>query len=346
MKRHDWALLAGTVTVATGAGVVIRNVLPERWTIPPDKHESLDVSWQDTASLPSIDVTFLRCGLSVVPELVVVRGGSLIKRVPIAHSAVLVRHPDATFLYDTGLCGDIGSELTGQPLVFRRTLGRFIFERSLRAHLDQLNLAPSDLAFALLSHLHWDHVSGIPDLPGVRLRINRVEHEAEQQGHLNVHRGLFGPHRSLVRQLMRDNPVELFDCAGPAYEGFPSSYDLLGDGALVLVPLPGHTAGHMGMFVNRSNGPRLFLIGDAAWVAANYLRPATMLPLIWYAVTSDDAMARRTLLALRRFSFRRPDVALIAMHDSAAQAAIMQPQPILVDPAPGQPGPDRNGDTF
>jgi N-acyl homoserine lactone hydrolase len=311
MKPSDWALPAGTMLVAMGAGVVIRDLLPERWTIPPD--DSPVERPGDTASLPSVDVTFLRCGVTTVPELVAVRGGTL-ARVTIAHSAVLVRHPAATLLYDTGLCGDIGRYLARRSLVFRHTLGRFTFERSLGAHLRSLSLVPSDLACVLVSHLHWDHVSGVPDLPDVRLCINRVEHEAAQ-------RGLFDAHHGLVRELMRDNPIELFDCAGPAYEGFPSSYDLFGDGALVLVPLPGHTAGHTGLFVNRSNGPRLLLIGDAAHVAANYERPATMHPLLWSAVTSDDATARRTLLALHRFTRRRPEVALIAMHDAEAQAA-------------------------
>jgi hypothetical protein len=74
------------------------------------------------------------------------------------------------------------------------------------------------------------------------------------------------------------------------------------------------------MFINRSNGPRLLLIGDAAHVAANYQRPATMHPFLWSAVTSDDARARQTLLALHHLSRRHPDVLLIAMHDAATQA--------------------------
>jgi N-acyl homoserine lactone hydrolase len=320
MSLRNWTLLAATIPAAIGAGLVIRDLVPERWKMSPDPDDTTTKRPRDMAGLPSIEVTFLRCGHATVPELVAIRGGSL-NRVVLAHSAVLVRHPKATFLYDTGLCGDIGAYLASQSLVFRQTLGKFNFECSLGAYLRHLGIAPSDLAFALLSHLHWDHVSGILDLPGVCLRINRVEYEAAQRGLLNAN-------QALVRRLMHDNPIKLFECAGPAYEDFPSSYDLFGDGALVLVPLPGHTAGSTGMFVNRSNGPRLLLIGDAAWVAGNYRRPATMHPVIWSAVTSDDAAARKTLLALRRFSLRRPDVALIAMHDAAAQAAFTAPLPI------------------
>ena len=118
--------------------------------------------------------------------------------------------------------------------------------------------------------------------------------------------------------------MEFFDCAGPTYEGFRSSLDLFGDGSIVLVPLPGHTAGNTGMFINRSNGPRLFLLGDAAWVSQNYLRPATMHPFIWSRVTSDDATARQTLIDLHYYALRRPEIPLIAMHDAELQKQFMK----------------------
>jgi N-acyl homoserine lactone hydrolase len=172
------------------------------------------------------------------------------------------------------------------------------------------------LDFALISHLHWDHVSGVPDIPGVPLRINRVEYIAAQSGLLDMHNGL-------TRDLMGKNPVELFDCTGPAYEGFRSSYDLFGDGSIILVPLPGHTAGNVGMFINRSNGSRVFLLGDAVWVSENYIRPATMHPFIWSRVTSDDATARQTLIDLHHFYLQHPEVPMIAMHDARLQNAFL-----------------------
>jgi N-acyl homoserine lactone hydrolase len=309
MDLRTWGALTGLALVATGAGFVARDLLPERWVIPPETPQEEPLQ---TEGLPPIDVTFLRCGSTVVPEPVAVRGGSL-KRVRIAHSAVLIRHPEGTFLFDTGMCGAIKAYLARQSFLFHQTLGKLALERSIGDHLRQLSLAPSGLAFVLLSHLHWDHVSGIPDLPGVRLRVNRVEYEAAQHDLLDARHGL-------VRTLMSDNPLDTFDLTGPAYEGFSASYDLCGDGALVLVPLPGHTPGQVGMFINRSNGPRLLLIGDAAHIAANYLRPATMHPMLWSAVTSDDAAARGTLLMLHRFGLRHPEVTLIAMHDAATQA--------------------------
>lgn len=315
-------MLAGVTAGALGVGMVVKSFLPQRFALDTWDGEALKLSEeraqesQTTLELPDVDVAFLRCGTATVPEWVAVRGG-LFAPVDISHSAVLVRHPKATFLYDTGLCTDIYAYLANQSFLFRKTLANFVFEQSLSSHLKSLGLERGGIDFALLSHLHWDHVSGIPDIPGVPLRVNRVEYEAARLGMLDAFQGL-------IRNLMRDNPLELFDCAGPAYEGFLCSYDLFGDGSIVLVPLPGHTAGNTGMFINRANGQRLFILGDAAWVAANYLRPATMHPLIWNAVSSDDATGRQTLIQLRHFALAHPEIPLIAMHDGAMQRQFMQ----------------------
>lgn len=313
IKWHlrKWLKYAGIAAGTIALAPLVKSFLPQRFDTETWHETGITPTAPDLSTFPQVEITFLRCGSTTIPEAIAVRGGSFAPTV-ISHSAVLVRHPKATFLYDTGLCSDIFSYLAGQPLLFRKTLANFAFEQSLLSHLRAANLPAGAIDFALLSHLHWDHVSGIPDIPGVPLRVNRVEYDAALLGLLDA-RG------SLVRRLMGNNAIEFFDCNGPAYEGFRSSHDLFGDGSIVLVPLPGHTAGNTGMFINRSNGPRIFLIGDAAWVSENYLRPATMHPFIWSAVTSDDATARQTLIQLHHFALRHPEIPVIAMHDAAMQ---------------------------
>lgn len=314
VKAAAWSL--GALGVL-GAGAAVKTFLPQRFPELP-AITGAGEKRADRPSLPTIEVSFLRCGSISIPEMLAVRGAFSLTPVRIAYSAVLIRHPEAVFLYDTGLCGDIHLYLADQPFFFRKTLGNFHFEHSLSDHLQLLNIVPTELDFALISHLHWDHVSGIPDLPGVPLKINRVEYEAAQTN------GLLEERRGLVQQLMGKNPLDLFECDGPEYEGFHSSFDLFGDGSVVLVPLPGHTPGNTGMFINRSNGLRLFLIGDAAWVAGNYKRPATMHPFFWSRVTSDDIIARQTLMDLHRYSRLHPEVPLVAMHDGQLQETLMR----------------------
>ncbi len=329
MKLRRWLALGGGALGALGAGIVLNSFLPQKFVtervdainqknIPiqqPGVNETAKAT--EKAELPDVEVTFLRCGSVVIPEFLAVRGAFSLAPRRISYSAVLIRHPKGTFLYDSGLCSDIELFLLDQSWFFFQTRGNFKMEQPIGAHLQRLNMQPKDLDFVLLSHLHWDHVAGIPDLKNVPLRINELEFDAANQG-------LLDRDNQLVRHLLSDNPMTLFNPAGPAYEGFRSSYDLFGDGSIVIVPLPGHTAGHIGTFINRANGSRLFLIGDAAWVADNYAQPATMHPFLWSLVTSDDATARQTLIELHHFSQRHPEVPLIGMHDAQMQTSFMQ----------------------
>ena len=309
--------LGGATLGILGTGLVARTFLPLRLTTAIEvnrEKESLS-----EGSLPDVEVTFLRCASTKAPACLAVRGMFSLAPRSLAYSAVLVRHPKGTFLYDTGLCADIHHFLKDQPLWFRKVLGNFVMEMPIGTHLQQRHMEPQDLDFALLSHLHWDHVSGIPDLSGVPLRIHRVEHEA-------VQKGLLAQTRSLVKRLLCDNPIELFDLDGPAYAGFQASHDLFGDGSIILVPLPGHTAGQVGMFIHRANGAHLFLIGDAVWLAENYLKPAPMHPLFWSLVSSDQATALQTLIELHRFAHQYPEIPMIAMHDAPMQEAFTDKQ--------------------
>jgi N-acyl homoserine lactone hydrolase len=307
--------LGGLTLGSIGAAAIVNSFLPREFLTERTYKQKINTDLSST-ELPDIEISFLRCGKVVVPEWLAVRGSFSAKPRTIAHSAVLIKHPQGTFLYDTGLCQDIPLFMLDQSFFFSHTLGQFTMETPICAHLERLHMTPSDLDFILLSHLHWDHVSGIPDLPGVPLRVNRVEYDAASQG-------LFEKNQGLVRRLLCNNPVELLDFTGPAYEGFRSSYDVFGDGSIVLVPLPGHTPGQTGLFINRAHGSRLFLIADAAWMADNYMVPTTMHPFMWSLVTSDDAIAKQTLIDLHYFAQDHPDVPMISMHDGHLQDAIM-----------------------
>src|SRR5690349_1924940 len=166
MKRRNWIILAGAALGAVGAGLAVKSFLPQRFRLDAwNEYDALSApaasgnggNRKDEKNVPEVEVSFLPCGVITVPECVAVRGAGF-DRIDIAYSAVLVRHPKATFLYDTGLCNDISLYLANQPWLFRNTLGNFAFEQSLSGHLRSLGLE-GGIDFALLSHLHWDHVS-------------------------------------------------------------------------------------------------------------------------------------------------------------------------------------------
>ena len=66
-------------------------------------------------------------------------------------------------------------------------------------------------------------------------------------------------------------PPHLVSFSGPAVGPFPSSYDVAGDGRLVMVPLPGHTPGHSALLVRNGADQSFLCAGDAALTAAKMM---------------------------------------------------------------------------
>ena len=58
---------------------------------------------------------------------------------------------------------------------------------------------------------------------------------------------------------------ETYAFEGGPYLGFPKSHDLYGDGAIVVVPAPGHTPGSVIVFVATPQGDRFAFVGDLCW---------------------------------------------------------------------------------
>jgi glyoxylase-like metal-dependent hydrolase (beta-lactamase superfamily II) len=145
--------------------------------------------------------------------------------------AYLIEVGGERILVDTGLnpaaVADPG-EFYEQPQV----MGLFGFEqeRSVAAQVDL-----EALTMVVLTHLHWDHVGGLPLIPpSVPVVIQRREWEAGQDPEA-VARNFYMP-RDYSGE---ERPLVLVD----------GDHDLLGDGSVELLSTPGHTPGHQSLRV-------------------------------------------------------------------------------------------------
>jgi N-acyl homoserine lactone hydrolase len=112
----------------------------------------------------------------------------------------------------------------------------------------------------MLSHLHTDHVGGVDAFTHARVIVHRMEWEQAT--------GVGGRLRGYLPQRWPDGlDPTLIDFDGEAVGPFPASYDVAGDGRLLLVPTPGHTAGHTALLV-RDDLRSWLLAGDLAHTAA------------------------------------------------------------------------------
>ena len=103
------------------------------------------------------------------------------------------------------------------------------------------------------------------------------------------------------------------DWDGPLdYRLLEGEHDLFGDGKLVIVPTPGHTAGHQSLRVEAGSGMRLCLTGDACYTQEHLERD--LLPSTGAVFNAGDM--RHSLGLLRRMRDRE-GLALVYGHDAA-----------------------------
>src|SRR5581483_890380 len=120
MKLRNWVKLGALSLGTLGMGLAVKSFLPQRFATAAWPTAQERTVRPDIASLPAIEIEFLRCGSVTIPECIAVRGAISFAPRVITHSAVLIRHPKATFLYDTGLCADVYTYLVSQSLLFRK----------------------------------------------------------------------------------------------------------------------------------------------------------------------------------------------------------------------------------
>lgn len=121
-------------------------------------------------------------------------------------------------------------------------------------------IEPEQIRRVVLSHLHTDHVGGLDAFGHAEVIVPRREWERAT--------GLAGRVRGYLPQHWpRGLEPTLVDFDGGPVGPFGSSFDVAGDGRLLLVPTPGHTSGHAALLV--LDGERSWLlVGDMAHTAA------------------------------------------------------------------------------
>lgn len=110
-------------------------------------------------------------------------------------------------------------------------------------HLAKLGLTPADVDVVFLSHLHFDHAGGLCDVCGTEVHVQQDEITSARSGDDVAY---FAP------DFAGDYPWKIKQ----------GEYDLLP--GLRAISTPGHTAGHMSLWIELPKGPPVILCGDAA----------------------------------------------------------------------------------
>lgn len=248
------------------------------------------------------------------------KGGSFRDKRHFAATAVLLQHPKGDLLIDAGFGSRVAAHIHAQPWYARAPYEKV---STAREQLDASGYDLSRLSGVVVTHAHWDHVSGISDLP-VPIWINdsELQYAREESG------------GKVFRDVSAGHQIRRYDFDGPPCLGFPSSFDVYGDGSVIIVPAGGHTTGSVIVFATLPTGKRYAFIGDLTWQLDGIRQRAERPLLMRKAADVDPGQVRENLLRVIAIADL---MQIVPAHDLAAYDGIPQLVPVSASESVEQP---------
>jgi len=167
-------------------------------------------------------------------------------------ASFLVVHPRGVLLWDTGAVPDGEWTTTGAPVVHQMTLPdgqprQVTLRATLGSQLKAAGFTPREVTHLALSHYHWDHTANANAFAGATWLVAPVEREA-----MFVEKPAGSVRPPTYARLRTSKSVAVT----------AAEHDVFGDGAVVLKQAPGHTPGHLVLYLKLAKTGPLVLSGD------------------------------------------------------------------------------------
>jgi glyoxylase-like metal-dependent hydrolase (beta-lactamase superfamily II) len=226
--------------------------------------------------------------------------------------AFLIRHPSAgPVMVDTGLHPSISSDPKEN---FGRAGARFSSPElpagtDVPAQLRSRGIGLGDVRTVVMTHLHYDHASGLSEFQQSTVVVTETEWEAATTDSRPALRGYRPEHYDYAF----DYRTIDYDRAGiGSYATFGRTFDLFGDGSVRLAYTPGHSAGHQCVIARLKD--RDFVIGgDCVYTTRQLTEEGAPLP----PAPVDEHRFRRSLQELKLFRREFPQAIITPGHDPA-----------------------------
>ena len=247
--------------------------------------------------------------------------------VTIPINVYVIEHTDGVILFDTGMDRAVVTNPEYWPDAITRLFMRHIFkwnitpEDTLSRQLESAGYSTADVTKAVISHLHVDHAGGIREIPEAELFVAKEAWEHMSGRH---------PEREAVLRRDLDIPdakwhqIAFQPIDDPVLAPFGESFDLMGDGSMIVLPTPGHMPGSVSMLVRRDDAPPLLLIGDLTY--AEELLERDQVP-----ATGDKELLLESFANVRSLKKQIPDLIILPAHDTHAVDAL-DSWPTGIDP--------------
>ena len=194
---------------------------------------------------PEVSLLRFDCGTSQAPTAVNQRFSDTYAygdlKIQFVFSCYLIKHDDEYLLWDTG-------HAMTAPNVAPKV--------SLVDQMAKIDVKPEQIKYVGISHYHADHTGQIASFPKATLLIGAKEWEAISSP--KPAEGVnFKPFEGWIKGENKVEPVA-------------NDKDVFGDGSVIVLRTPGHTAGHTSLLVKLAQKGPVILSGDAVHFHENY----------------------------------------------------------------------------
>lgn len=267
----------------------------------------------------TLKINFLDAGYCTHPECITLRGASLRPKV-YPSMFVHIKHPKfGHILYDTGYSKKFKEETSAFPnkLYALVTPVFYTDEDCAKSKLRAKGVNPEDVSYIIISHFHADHIGGISDFPNAKYIYLKDDYDKVKnlRGFSALLNGFLPgllPKDFEDRSIAVDDKYRFKNYNSKIESHFDYSYDILGDGSLVAVDLPGHTSAQMGLYM-RGEDKEYLLVADSCWMSKS-IRENIGPSFITKLITHNSNQYHNTLGKLHQIYKQAPHIEQVPSH--------------------------------
>lgn len=213
---------------------------------PPVEIPEADQARPTEPKVDELRLYVLDCGHIDVKNLAIFdRGGAYDGRSDsFVDSCYLIRHPSGDLVWDSGIPDAIHD--APDSAVDTEDF-KLMMPKTVKGQLERIGVPPEFVEYFSISHSHFDHLGNANMFKGSKFIVNEKERDY-----------MFRPEARADAQSF----ANYSDLEAATKITYTDSYDVFGDGKVIIISLPGHTPGHAALMVNLEHSGPILLSGD------------------------------------------------------------------------------------